>query len=414
MKANIDERKGALEFNRLNSSRDRTEHEYEAEDLNIVSGEILMASLNERKKSSLSKKALNTESMEEEEDESQQRDEEDDQSGRNKHGQILGSSANSGSLDPLVKNLQISRPWDFKNPKTSDDSTSPRSAYHRIQKMHRPFTKPTHSGDRPRESLESRSKPLFPLEGRARTGKFMDNFSSRKRPHLEFEEEPMRITDPVEQIIHRVNQPITYNQHGSLSVNSFGYEPRLKQNRYLGEYSAPLYRYDANYDSSGRFSANPPEDDQPAIVTEDNTQWAERAVQHQDHARQVTVQPSPCLPPPGPPPPMQSDEDEGTPFVDKDRFSVKVLESMDGSSQKRYQCSFCKKIFRQRYNVVVHIRTHTGEKPHKCKFCGRGFAQKSNLKRHERAHMKRQVAGHLPSMQLRTPYYADMLGPWQT
>mmetsp|Transcript_5472 Transcript_5472/g.7619 ORF Transcript_5472/g.7619 Transcript_5472/m.7619 type:complete len:382 (-) Transcript_5472:129-1274(-) len=71
------------------------------------------------------------------------------------------------------------------------------------------------------------------------------------------------------------------------------------------------------------------------------------------------------------------------------KCTIKVLNG-NGSSQRRFQCSFCKKVFRQRYNVVVHIRTHTGEKPHKCNICGRGFAQNSNLKRHLRSHMKRQ------------------------
>uniref|UniRef100_A0A915CQS1 C2H2-type domain-containing protein n=1 Tax=Ditylenchus dipsaci TaxID=166011 RepID=A0A915CQS1_9BILA len=53
---------------------------------------------------------------------------------------------------------------------------------------------------------------------------------------------------------------------------------------------------------------------------------------------------------------------------------------------KKDICSFCKKVFTNRSNLIVHLRSHTGEKPYKCQLCPYACAQSSKLTRHMRTH----------------------------
>lgn len=53
---------------------------------------------------------------------------------------------------------------------------------------------------------------------------------------------------------------------------------------------------------------------------------------------------------------------------------------------KPFQCTHCQKRFARKFNLNLHLRTHTGEKPFECSYCSKKFAQKSNLYVHLRKH----------------------------
>lgn len=53
---------------------------------------------------------------------------------------------------------------------------------------------------------------------------------------------------------------------------------------------------------------------------------------------------------------------------------------------KKERCSYCNKVFTNRSNLIVHLRSHTGEKPYKCQLCPYACAQSSKLTRHMRTH----------------------------
>lgn len=53
---------------------------------------------------------------------------------------------------------------------------------------------------------------------------------------------------------------------------------------------------------------------------------------------------------------------------------------------KKERCQYCNKVFTNRSNLIVHLRSHTGEKPYKCQLCPYACAQSSKLTRHMRTH----------------------------
>ncbi|KXJ23227.1 zinc finger protein 23 [Exaiptasia diaphana] len=62
------------------------------------------------------------------------------------------------------------------------------------------------------------------------------------------------------------------------------------------------------------------------------------------------------------------------------------IDEEDDTIGKPFQCTHCNKRFARKFNLNLHLRTHTGEKPFECSYCSKKFAQKSNLYVHLRKH----------------------------
>uniref|UniRef100_A0A8C7MZZ3 C2H2-type domain-containing protein n=1 Tax=Oncorhynchus kisutch TaxID=8019 RepID=A0A8C7MZZ3_ONCKI len=52
----------------------------------------------------------------------------------------------------------------------------------------------------------------------------------------------------------------------------------------------------------------------------------------------------------------------------------------------RMCCHVCSKCFTSNRDLIVHMRTHTGDKPYQCSDCGKEFSVRNSLKRHMKIH----------------------------
>jgi uncharacterized Zn-finger protein len=72
----------------------------------------------------------------------------------------------------------------------------------------------------------------------------------------------------------------------------------------------------------------------------------------------------------------------GAEYEVKGRFELHV----STCGEKKHKCPDCPAAFKQKSDLVRHVRTHTREKPFKCGECPRTFAQPCGLSVHLRSH----------------------------
>ena len=69
-------------------------------------------------------------------------------------------------------------------------------------------------------------------------------------------------------------------------------------------------------------------------------------------------------------------------YVSTRKASLKAHEERVHEKQKNWFCKACSFSAYEKGNLVIHMRTHTGERPYRCKICTKSFARLDILHKH--------------------------------
>ncbi|XP_056632872.1 zinc finger protein 430-like [Diorhabda sublineata] len=61
-------------------------------------------------------------------------------------------------------------------------------------------------------------------------------------------------------------------------------------------------------------------------------------------------------------------------------------EILNKAPEERLFCTLCHKVFNTQSNLLIHMRSHSGDRPHICEVCNKSFSQSCNLVNHMRVH----------------------------
>lgn len=70
-------------------------------------------------------------------------------------------------------------------------------------------------------------------------------------------------------------------------------------------------------------------------------------------------------------------------FISKGLANLrKHIKTVHDMQSIKHQCSYCPSMFKSKYNLTCHERTHSGESPYSCRFCNTKFKRAHHLKGH--------------------------------
>ncbi|XP_054154487.1 PR domain zinc finger protein 10-like [Oppia nitens] len=92
---------------------------------------------------------------------------------------------------------------------------------------------------------------------------------------------------------------------------------------------------------------------------------------------------------------IQQQQPETQPIVSQTISNSSVTTAKDNTSQPKYQCETCQKVFPRFYSLRRHQIMHSGEKKYKCPICFMSFSHVYNRNRHVKKHSKSPVTKKL-------------------
>ena len=79
----------------------------------------------------------------------------------------------------------------------------------------------------------------------------------------------------------------------------------------------------------------------------------------------------------------------GRPFTQKEQQQMFVRVNRPGYLCP-YLCLVCEKNLQGKYNMKIHVRSHTGELPFTCQYCPRKFGSIANRNKHQKTHFEQE------------------------